>query len=132
MRWAIETAEVTTIDVDPAGRRGPVSLPVATPAALVAMKAVSTADPARGDKRATDLLDVWRLLSDNPVRTAEMLAQLLAAPDRLVSWTRQRLQEWFADSPREFVHVMAAGPGRPAGIAEVRELWNGLIKSELD
>jgi hypothetical protein len=131
VRWAVETAVTTTIDVDPSGRLGPLALPVATRAALVAMKSVSTADPARGQKRGSDLLDVWRLLSDNPVRTAELLAQLREAPDRLMLFTRQRLHDLFGAEPGEFVRDMARGSGSAADVAEVRELYDELIRPEL-
>lgn len=128
VRWAIETAVATTIEADPPGRRGPILLPVARPAALVAMKAVSTADPARGEKRASDLLDIWRLLSDNPVRTAHLLAQLRAAPDQLQLYTRQRLLDLFVATPGDFVRDMAHGPGGAADVREVRELYDELIQ----
>ena len=131
VRWAIETAVATTIEAAPPGRLGPILLPVARPAALVAMKAVSTADPARGEKHASDLLDIWRLLSDNPVRTAELLTQLRQAPDRLVAFTRQRLLYLFVSAPGDFVRNMADGPGGAADVSEVRELYDDLIQPEL-
>lgn len=52
VRWAIETAELITVGTDPASNRGPVTLPVARPSALVAMKTVAIADPKRGGKSA--------------------------------------------------------------------------------
>lgn len=58
VRWAIATAELLTVDTDRGSPRGPVTLPVARPSALVAMKTVAIADPKRGDKSATDLLDL--------------------------------------------------------------------------
>jgi len=131
VRWAIETAVATTIEADPPGRRGPIQLPVARPAALVAMKAVSTADPARGEKRASDLLDIWRLLSDNPVRTAQLLSQLREAPERLQVYTRQRLHDLFVAAPGDFVRDMAEGPGGAADVREVRELYDGLIQPDV-
>lgn len=131
VRWAIDTAIVMTIEAAPPGRLGPVPLPVATPAALVAMKTVSIADPARGAKRASDLLDVWRLLSDNPVRTAELLTQLRTAPEPLAGWTTRRLRDLFVAAPGDFAHDMASGPGRATDMAEVRELYDNLIGPEL-
>ena len=131
VRWAIETAVATTIEADPPGRRGPIQLPVARPAALVAMKAVSTADPARGEKRASDLLDIWRLLSDNPVRTAQLLSQRREAPERLQVYTRQRLHDLFVAGPGDFVRDMAAGPGGAAEVREGRELYDGLIQPDV-
>lgn len=129
--WAIETGVLTTIHAEPQGRRGPVSLPVATPAALVAMKTVSAADPARGGKRASDLLDIWRLLSENPIRTAELLPQLHTAPDQLTAWTQQRLHHLFLEAPGNFLRGMAAGPGSATDVAEVRGLYVDLIQPEL-
>ncbi len=131
VRWAIETAVATTIDVDPSGRLGPLTLPVASPVALVAMKAVSTADPARGDKRASDLLDIWRLLSDDPLRTADLLAQLRQAPEPLVTFTQQRLHDLFVTAPSDLVRDMTRGPGAATDVAEVRELYDELIRPEL-
>ena len=131
VRWAVETAVATTIEADPPGRRGPVQLPVARPAALVAKKAVSTAEPARGEKRASDLLDIWRLLSDNPVRTAQLLSQRREAPERLQVYTRQRLHDLFVAGPGDFVRDMAAGPGGAAEVREGRELYDGLIQPDV-
>jgi hypothetical protein len=131
VRWAIETAVATTLEADPPGRRGPIRLPVARPAALVAMKAVSTADPARGEKRASDPLDIWRLLSDNPVRTAELLFQLRGAPEQLQDYTRQRLLDFFVVAPGVFVRDMAPGPGSAADVREVRELYDAVIQPEV-
>jgi hypothetical protein len=129
--WAIQTATEMTIDVDPPGKRGPITLPVASQAALVAMKSVSSADPGRGGKRATDLLDVWRLLSDSPIATAEMLHALKSAPDRLAQWTDERMRQWFAVAPADFMRDVAPGLGEPRDVAELQELWEGLLEPGL-
>jgi hypothetical protein len=56
VRWAIETALPMTVGAVPASSRGPVTLPVPEPSALIAMEDRVHADPRRADKRATDLL----------------------------------------------------------------------------
>lgn len=78
--WAIEIAEPITVDTEPSASRGPITLPVAKASALVAMKTVAIADPRRGDKRATDLLDVWRLLADDPIMTGQHIEEFGNAP----------------------------------------------------
>lgn len=130
-RWAIETAVDLMLAVEPPGSRGPLTIPVATPAALVAMKAVSSSDATRGDKQATDLLDIWRLLSDNPVRTAELLDALTTAPSRLLGYTRVRLEHLCSTKPGDFIRAMAAGPGRASSVAEVRQLYDDMIAPTL-
>lgn len=130
-RWAIETAVVMTLEAEPSGRRGPVSLPVASPAALVAMKVVSSSHESRGAKRASDLLDLWRLLSDDPVRTAELLVELATAPDHLLEYTRERLDRLFSGDPADFIREMARGPGCATSVAEVRDLYDEMIQPVL-
>lgn len=131
LRWAIDTAKVRTVTTDPAPRRGPVRLPVAEPAALIAMKCASMADPGRGDKRATDLLDIWRLLAQDPVATVNVVADLVQAPGVLPAYVRARLTGLFASDPAAFVASMATGPGAPTTTADVRDLWTAIIEPGL-
>jgi hypothetical protein len=127
VRWAIETAAPMTVDSDPGSSRGPVTLPVARPSALVAMKTVSIADPTRGDKVATDLLDLWRLLSDDPIATVAVLDEFHSAPRRLHLWVRARLTMLFDEEPGAFVARMASAPGAARSVDEVRDLWDAVI-----
>lgn len=131
VRWAIETAEPVTVDTDPGSSRGPVTLPVARPSALVAMKTVSVADPARGDKKATDLLDLWRLLADDPIATVAVIQELLGAPERLRRWVEERLTRLFVEAPEDFVVRMAPAPGAARSVEDVRDLWDGVIRPTL-
>jgi hypothetical protein len=59
-RWALETATTCTITV--AGTDIEVEVPVATPAALVAMKLHAIQDRNEDRKRASDAWDLYRLL----------------------------------------------------------------------
>jgi hypothetical protein len=127
IRWAIETASEVTIDADPPASRGAVTVPVGRPNALVAMKTVSAADPRRGAKRATDLLDIWRLLADDPIATVGTVRQLDEAPPPLKSWVKTQLRAYFVGDVPAFLGEMAAGPGRPGSAEEVTELWEAVI-----
>jgi hypothetical protein len=131
LRWAIETAELMTVEALPAGSRGRVTLPVARPSALIGLKTVAIADPRRGDKRATDLLDVWRLLSDAPIKTAELMEELRAAPAELRAWVKGQLTTLFADDPANFRATMATGLGTAQTVEEIRELWAAAIEPGL-
>jgi hypothetical protein len=126
-RWAIETAELTAVGTDPRSRRGPVTLPVARPSALVAMKTVSSADPKRGGKAATDLLDLWRLLADDPIAAVTTVEELRGAPEQLRRWVHERLTALFVDDPDGFVSRMPPGPGAVGSVQDVRDLWDGVI-----
>lgn len=59
-RWAYLTAEATRVMV--AGTDIDVTLPVATPAALVATKLHAFCDRPRDEKRASDAYDIFRLV----------------------------------------------------------------------
>jgi hypothetical protein len=127
IRWAIETAESVTVDTDPSSFRGSVTLPVARPSALVAMKTVSAADPERGDKRATDLLDLWRLIADDPIATVAVIEELRLAPERLRHWVEEQLTGLFVEAPEDFVVKMAPAPGAARSVEDVRDLWSSVI-----
>jgi hypothetical protein len=131
VRWAIDTALLMTVGAVPASSRGPVTLPVARPSALIAMKTVSIADPRRGDKRATDLLDLWRLLSDDPIGSAAILEVLRAAPVDLQVWAKNQLSELFDEDPAGFLSRMAGGVGTAQTVEEIRELWEAVIEPGL-
>lgn len=74
-RWALETA--TTAELVAGAAR--VRLPVATPAALVAMKAGALARAGRRNKFHSDLFDLLRLV-DHHDRHGELAGALAAAP----------------------------------------------------
>jgi hypothetical protein len=132
VRWAIETALLMTVGAVPPSSRGPVTLPVARPSALITMKTVSIADPRRGDKRATDLLDLWRLLSDDPIGSAEVLVEeLRAAPVDLQVWAKNQLAALFDEDPAGFLSRMAGGVGTAQTVEEIRELWQAVIEPGL-
>jgi hypothetical protein len=99
VRWAIETRA--------AGDRGggPAQFPRARdPAGRETERTHRNEDrvhrrPRWGDKRATDLLDLWRLLSDDPIGSAEILEELRAAPADLQVWARNQLAALFDEDP---------------------------------
>lgn len=92
-RWALVTAEPTRVMV--AGTSIDVTLPIATPAALVATKLHAFCDRPRDEKRASDAYDIFRLveahdadgsvaaaINDGPRGLAEAVHELAA--DKLV------------------------------------------------
>lgn len=128
VRWAVATAQLTTVRTSPESEKGPVQLPVATRGTLVAMKCVAIADPRRDErKRATDKLDLWRLLADDPIATVEALEELAAGPPRLHGWVAERLQKHLALDATDFLASMARGVGAPRDAEEVTELWTDVI-----
>ena len=131
VRWAIETAESITVGTDPGSSRGPTTLPVARPSALVAMKSVSTADPARGHKTATDLLDLWRLLANDPIVAVTIVNEFRDAPERLRRWVHERLTTLFVEAPGDFVTGMTQAPGAARSVEDVRDLWEDVIGPSL-
>ncbi|MTV27828.1 nucleotidyl transferase AbiEii/AbiGii toxin family protein [Nitriliruptoraceae bacterium ZYF776] len=128
IRWAIETASAVTIDTDPPASRGAATVPVAIPSALIAMKTVSAADPRRGAKRETDLLDIWRLLADDPVMTVGTMQQLREAPPPLRNWVQAQLSGYLHHDVPGFIGRMANGPGGASSGDEVSELWQSVIE----
>lgn len=129
--WAIETAVPLTLVSAPESSRGPVTVPTAIPAALVAMKVAAIEAPDRGDKRATDILDLWRLLSDDPVATTHLLDDLAVAPTALRTWVADRLHHHMHEGLRAFVADMASGPGAATSPDDVTDLRDALITPAL-
>lgn len=127
VRWAVESAQLLTIASDPVSARGPVTLAVARPSASVAMKLVEAADPMRGAKLGTDLLDIWRLLAHDPIATVTIVAELRDAPDRLHRWVAQQLADLFDEDPSRLVAQMAPAPTAARSVEEVRDLWDAVI-----
>lgn len=108
-----------------------VTVPIAEPAALVAMKCVSVTDPGRGDRRATDLLDIWRLLADDPVAAVDVVEELARAPGNLPDFVGARLTGFFEGDPGGLIAQMAGGPGAPVSVEDVRDLWSAVIGPKL-
>lgn len=79
-RWALETATECTLSV--VGADLAVTLPVATPAALVAMKLHSIEDRSEDRKRASDAWDLYRLLDAHNSKGG-ITATLSAGPEGL-------------------------------------------------
>lgn len=131
LQWALDTAVMWTLDTQPESPRGPVTVPVAEPGPLIAMKCIATKDPRRGDKRATDLLDIWRLLTDDPVATVGMVEQLTHAPGNVRGYVHDCLRELFENDPRSFVADMAGGPGAAVSVEDIEDLWSDVVGPSL-
>jgi hypothetical protein len=91
-RWALETATECTITV--VGANVDVTVPVATPAALVAMKLHSIEDRSEDRKRASDAWDLVRLLVA-PNAQGELTATLATGPDGLAPLVMAALDRRF-------------------------------------
>jgi hypothetical protein len=91
-RWALETATPLVISV--ADNNLEVEIPVAMPAALVAMKLHSIQDRSEDRKRASDAWDIYRLLEAHN-RTGEITRALAAGPEGLAALAVAALEEVF-------------------------------------
>lgn len=108
-RWALETA--TGIGIKTSGRAGTISVPVATPAGLVATKSHAAGYPRSG-RRATkhggDLYDIFRLVEVFDAQ-GDLGAQLAAAPSDLGSLVRDVVvTELLANPSRTLGHMRTA------------------------
>lgn len=81
-RWALETATPCTITVS--GADATAAVPVATPAAIVAMKLHSVQDRHDQAKKASDAWDLYRLL-DSGLADSKFSASFGGAPPGLLS-----------------------------------------------
>lgn len=131
LRWAVSTAVVRQLDTTPPSDLGPIAVPVAEPAPLIALKCVSASDHRRGHKRDTDLLDLWRLLAHDPLRSVDVVAELADAPQLLRTFVVEYLEELLHYDAVGFVRDMASGPGAAMGAEDVRDLWESVLKPEL-
>lgn len=91
-RWALETA--TPIRIGVTGTDIEVEVPVATPAALVAMKLHAIEDRNDDTKRASDAWDLFRLITTHGNAHA-FVAAYRSAPDGLVDLARASIERVF-------------------------------------
>ena len=91
-RWALESATECTVAVVNTGVRE--TLPVATSAAIVAMKLHSIQDRTDDRKRASDAWDLYRLL-DSHNRSGEISRAFVAGPDLLAGLADDALSRIF-------------------------------------
>jgi len=91
-RWAVETATMCAITVIDTPIR--VVIPVATPAALVAMKLHAIQDRPNDIKKASDAWDLYRLL-DAHNRDGELSRAFAAGPDSLDILVAESLEQFF-------------------------------------
>lgn len=131
LTWALESASSMTLATTSEAQSDLLEVQVASPAALVAMKATSVNDRQRGAKRATDLLDVWRLLSADIVATAGLVDDLVEAPGSLPGYVGRTLTALMRDEPARFIDDMASVRGAKPTIADVRDLWGSLLEPRL-
>ena len=103
--WAAQTATLVRLvadDVDP------VTVLVAQPAALVAMKLQSVMNRGAA-KEGTDLLDIVRLATD-PATAAAVIDGLRGADSQLRSDAQLHARRWFTDSAERTLKKVRAVP----------------------
>ncbi len=132
IRWAIETARLTQLVCEPVNPRGPVAVPVASVGALLAMKTISMTDPNRGDKVATDRLDLWLLLTRDVDRAADALRRLRDAPAPARRWAAEVFAELLRDAPDRLLTSVASGFGAPRTVADVEDVWEAVVEPHVD
>lgn len=91
-RWALETATSVTISVADTGLE--FEIPVALPAALVAMKLHSIEGRSEDRKRASDAWDIYRLLQAHN-STGEITRALAGGPEGIASLASSSLDRVF-------------------------------------
>lgn len=104
-RWALESAESMTISVVDTDVRS--TVPVATPAALVAMKLHSIQDRSEDRKRASDAWDIFRLLEAHNA-SGEISAAIIGGPKELASVVTNAIDRVFrseATRTRRWIQV---------------------------
>lgn len=116
-RWALETATSCTIGVSETDVE--ITVPVATVAALVAMKLHAIQDRSDDRKRASDAWDLFRLLSTHNAN-GELAAAFDAAPSDLFPLVASALSKVFRqESTRTRSRLLALG--EPAWAAVMTE-----------
>jgi hypothetical protein len=106
-RWALESATPMTISV--VDTHVQAVLPVATPAALVAMKLHSIQDRSQDQKRASDAWDLYRLLVVHNA-DGEITAAIANGPQGLASIAAKALDRFFrSDATRTRRWINAYG-----------------------
>ncbi len=125
-RWALESATGCRIGVT--GSNCEVEVPVATPAALVAMKLHALQDRADDRKRASDAWDLFRLIGVHGSRP-EFASSLASAPDGLSALMYEAVAHCFRDDvTRTRRWILAYGD--PAWAAQATE--QSLIDAAVD
>lgn len=104
-RWALDSAEpmrvlVASSDVD-------VLLPVAMPAALIATKLHAFCDRQQDEKRASDALDIYRLLETQD-RDGDVAIATNGGPSGLAEVVREVIVERFVDGATRVVRYLKA------------------------
>jgi hypothetical protein len=104
-RWALDSAEpmrvlVASSDVD-------VSLPVAMPAALIATKLHAFCDRQQDQKRASDALDIYRVLETQD-RDGEVADAMNKGPSGLAELVHEVIVERFVDGATRVVRYLKA------------------------
>ncbi len=118
-RWALESASDCTITV--ANTDVSETVPVASPAALVAMKLHSIQDRSNDRKRASDAWDIYRLLESHN-RAGGISRALAAGPDTLAELASTALGRVFATAVTQTRHWVV-GFGEPA--------WRDVLTTEV-
>lgn len=132
IRWAIDSARVHELVCAPENSRGPVTVPVADVAALLAMKAIALTDPSREAKAVTDRLDLWLLLTHDLDRATAGLQQLCDAPAPARRWTAEVFVELLRDDPSDLLGQIADGFGAPRSVEDVDDVWHAVVQPHLD
>lgn len=118
-RWALDTAEAVTITTTTASTQ-PLTIRVATPAALVAAKAHAVGfarSQRRSTKRGSDLLDVFRLVQLRG-DDGRLAATVHTAPGRLAPIIAEVIRSAFLANPTKAAAVM----GTPTATIEPEEI----------
>jgi predicted nucleotidyltransferase len=131
--YAISSADDLLLGTEPVAPSGDIAVRVAAVPALIAMKLVARADPARPlEKRRSDLHDLWRLLASRPDETGDQLRRLVhEAPTRLTEWVAQELMATLGNGPDTLARQLRGLPGAPQGPDEVENLWEALVAPAL-
>jgi hypothetical protein len=116
-RWALESA--TTCRIGVVGSPVEVEVPVATSAALVAMKLHALQDRSDDRKRASDAWDLFRLMDAHSQRP-EFAPCFAAAPDGLTQLVQQAVARCLRDDATRTRRWMVAY-GDPAWAAQATE-----------
>jgi hypothetical protein len=117
--WALETAALVTVVAGDDPSVAP-TVPVATPAALVAMKlhAIQTRTAAGAPKRAADAWDIYRILVDldggGAVRTAlatapgQLRTLVTASAERILDSNAARTRSWLVQGGDDVMASVSA------------------------
>lgn len=109
-RWALVTAEPTRVSV--AATSIDVTLPIATPAALVATKLHAFCDRPRDEKRASDAYDIYRLVEIHD-RDGAIASALNEGPCGLAEKVHELAVDKFVENAERVIRYMKVY-GEPA------------------